>query len=316
MSTYDMNKLIVLTSKLLFHLGTNKMLQGQEQQLAMRSNSIITESTDTDVAQKPVLWPPATPSDGSWFQLPRHHEPTKYKDSHAPSAFRPVGADPHGSYMHFFDESPGLVTPVKAQIQPNYDGTFNMMMPHPYPLVPNSNCLFDLGDSSSRGTQSAKFHQVSGMPSWLSQPKVIRPQPVEVVKPKESYKLFGFELNASLATAASSELLKSPMHATHDPNFHIQQTLNQQLVMEADSHPEASKNSVSVSTAPVASEYSDKFHQVGKDGQGKSQASSTRSCTKVISSYMFLEISRCSMLMVSSCFAPIISCIKFNNSLT
>ncbi|KAJ4810165.1 Auxin response factor [Rhynchospora pubera] len=260
--------------------GTTKMLQGQEQ-LAMRSNSIITESIDSDAAQKPILWPPSTPVDGTWLQLPRHHEPAKYKDSHGPSAFRPVNADPHGPYMHFFEESPGLVNPVKGQIQPNYDGTFNMMMTHPYPLVPNSNCSFDMGDSSSRGTQGAKYHQIGGMPGWLSQPKVIRPQPVEVVKPKESYKLFGFELNASPATAASSDLLKSPMHATHDPNLHMQQALNQPLVMEADSHPEASKNSVSVSTAPVASEYSDKCAQVGKDGQGKSQASSTRSCTKV-----------------------------------
>lgn len=285
------------------------MLQGQDHQLAMRSNGIITESADSDVAQKPVLWPPA-PADGAWFQMPRHHEPAKYKDTHAPSAFRPVGPDPHGSYMHFFDESPGLATPVKAQIQPNYDGSFNMMMPHPYPLVPNSNCSFDMGDSSSRGTQSAKFHQINGMPSWLSQPKVIRPQPVEAVKPKESYKLFGFELNASPATAASSELLKSPMHATHDPNLHMQQTLNQQLVMEADSHPEASKNSVSVSTAPVASEYSDKCHQVSKDGQGKSQASSTRSCTKVFSIYAFLKISICLTLIFSSRFALNISFMK------
>lgn len=268
----------LLNSSLICYLGTNKMLQGQEQQMAMRSNSIITESTDSDVAQKPVLWPPPTPVDGTWLQLPRHHEPSKYKDTHAPSAFRPVSNDPHGPYMHFFDESPGLGTPVKPQIQPNYDGTFNMMMSHPYPLVPNSNCSFDMGDSSSRGNQNVKYHPY---PGWLSQPKVLRPQPVEVAKPKESYKLFGFELNASPATAATSDLLKSPMHATHDPNLHVQQTLNQQLVMEADSHPEVSKNSVSVSTAPVASEYSDKCHQVGKDGQKNSQASSTRSCTKV-----------------------------------
>jgi len=268
-------------SSVLTKEGTNKVSQGQEP-LPIRASN-ITESTDSDTAQKPVLWPSSTQLDASWIQLARQNGSLKYnkKDTH-PSAFRPVsagtnnGTDPRGPYMQFFDETPGFLNShLKPQIHPNYDTAFNRMLSHqPYPS-------FDMGDSNSSRVQNANFPQINNAqsPTWLTQPQVLRPQPIEIAKQKESnnntgsYKIFGFELNSS------------PMHATHDPNLNNAALtsgplMSQTPVMEAaDSHAEVSKNSVS--TGPLFSESSDKYHQLAKDGQPKSQTASTRSCTKV-----------------------------------
>ncbi|KAJ3678233.1 hypothetical protein LUZ60_002036 [Juncus effusus] len=282
-------------SSVLTKEGTIKVSQGQEP-IPIRTNNNITESTDSDAGQKPVMWPSSNHQiDPSWIQLSRQNESLKYnkKDnshSHSPSAFRPVSTGTNagmntgtvgGPYMQFFDESPGLFnSPLKPQLHTNYESAFNLMLSqqsyHP---------SFNLHDSNSSRVETAKFPQINNHAqnaAWLTQPKVLRPQPIEI-KQKEtnnnnnttnnsSYKIFGFELNSS------------PMHATHDPNLNNNNNngaLTSGAQLEAaDSHAEVSKNSVS--TGPFVSESTDKCGQlVGKDGQGKSQSSSTRSCTKV-----------------------------------
>ncbi|XP_004297494.1 PREDICTED: auxin response factor 2 [Fragaria vesca subsp. vesca] len=286
--------------------GYSRVLQGQEFS-TLRGNFVESES---DTAQKSTARP-ATIDDNSisgskrygsgtdnWMPSGRH-EPT-YTD--LLSGFG-TNSDSHGICQPFVDQAVASSNSMRKHSL-DQEGKFNLsswsMLPSSLSLSLDSNLKGPIVNASYQAQQNVRYgglndysvhhgqrvEQTQG--NWLMPPpppppshfdqanvREVMPKHIsllkhEAVKPKDiSCKLFGIPLITHEPSTNRTAMNESAYH-------------NQALTLESDQKLEVSRGLKSVDNLSAVNE-SDKqiSQQHTRDGQGKAQGSSTRSCTKV-----------------------------------
>ncbi|XP_072971902.1 auxin response factor 4-like isoform X1 [Typha angustifolia] len=284
----------------------------------------ILQDNESDAALKPMIWPSTPVEDkndsvssqrrfysDNWMQMGRNE--ADYKGNL--SGFRAFG-DSHGVCTPFLEQTQVGLNSLKNHFQ-EHEGDSNFLFDS-YPIPPKSSLNTEsfskipaqISKVPHWKNQDARYGGSGGYSqfqdlrveqntaNWLNhslpasqdeQPRVVRPQPLVaqavIARPKESGScmLFGFHLNSK---PPESDQIKSNVTATYDTILHAQSALELNLsqIPEADHHPELSKGTTSVTTAPMGSEHNKNLQrcsQMTKDVHSKSQCGSTRSCTKV-----------------------------------
>ncbi|KAM5571544.1 auxin response factor 2 [Rosa sericea] len=289
--------------------GYSRVLQGQEFS-TLRGNFVESES---DTAEKSTAWPASVDDEridavsgsrrygssaDNWMPSGRH-EPT-YTD--LLSGFGTNGDASHGICQPFVDQAVASANSMRKHSL-DQEGKFNLnswsMLPSSLSLGLDSNQKGPIGNASYQAQQNVRYgglndysvshghivEQPQG--NWMMPPpppshfesqvnaREVMPKHMsllkhEPVKPKDgSCKLFGIPLITPETSSHRTGMNESARH-------------NQALALESDQKLEKSRGPKSVDNLLAVSE-SDKqtSQQHARDVQGKTQGSSTRSCTKV-----------------------------------
>ncbi|XP_050378925.1 auxin response factor 2 [Argentina anserina] len=286
--------------------GYSMVLQGQEFS-TLRGNFVESES---DTAEKSTAWPASVDDEridvvsgsrryglgaDNWVPSGRH-EPT-YTD--LLSGFGTNVDSSHGIRQPFVDQASANSMRKHSLVQ---EGKFNLsswsMLPSSLSLSLDSNQKGPIGNASYQAQQNVKYgglndysvhhgHRIEQpQGKWLMPPpptshfdqanaREVMPKHIsllkhETVKPKDGRcKLFGIPLITPEPSSYTTALNESARH-------------NQALILDSDQKLEVSRGLKSVDNVLAVSELDKQISQhLTKDGQGKAQGSSTRSCTKV-----------------------------------
>lgn len=290
--------------------GYSRVLQGQEF-ATLRGNFVESES---DTAEKSTAWPPSVDDEridavsgskrygsDNWMPSARH-EPT-YTD--LLSGFGTNVDSSHGICQPFVEQTLASANSMRKHSL-DQEGKFNLqswsILPSSLSLSLDSNMKVPTGNASYQAQQHVRYGGFSGY-SVHHGHRVEQPQGNWLMPPPPSH----FESQAN-AREVMPKHMSVPKHESVKPNdgscklfgiplitpephrnaMNESARHNQALILESDQKLEKSRGSKSVDDLLAASE-SDKLLQTSqqyvRDVQGKTQGSSTRSCTKVL--YIF-----------------------------